>query len=243
MHAFVHSSYVSERVLAQEDVCMFAKWMVLVVPSTRDHFILTPKLNRSTDKQTDHTRQFHLALMMDNVFSYMHAFVHSSYVSERVLSRADVCMFAEWMLFVVSSSPGDFFLYMHAVVHLSYVSEHVLTRADVCMFPELIMFVVPFSPCDSILTQKLNRCTNKQTDHTRQFISCASKCVYVCVFMLNTWCLLFHLALVIDSYACMSSCICHTWARVYLHQRMCVCLLHESFLLFHLTLMRAGALG
>ena len=41
MHAFVHSSYVSERVLAQADVCMFAKWMVLVVPSPRDHFILT----------------------------------------------------------------------------------------------------------------------------------------------------------------------------------------------------------
>ena len=30
MHAFVHSSYVSERVLAQADVCMFVKWMVLV---------------------------------------------------------------------------------------------------------------------------------------------------------------------------------------------------------------------
>ena len=39
---------------------------------------------------------FHLALMMDLcVFSYMHAFVHSSYVSERVLARADVCMFAK----------------------------------------------------------------------------------------------------------------------------------------------------
>ena len=94
MHAFVHSSYVSESVLAQADVCMFAKWMVLVVPSTRDHFILAQKLNRSTNKQTNHTRQFHLALMMDYVFSYMHGFVHSSYVSERVLARADVCMFA-----------------------------------------------------------------------------------------------------------------------------------------------------
>ena len=39
---------------------------------------------------------FYLALMMDLcVFSYMHAFVLSSYVSERVLARADVCMFAE----------------------------------------------------------------------------------------------------------------------------------------------------
>ena len=195
MHAFVHSSYVSERVLAQADVCMFAKWMVLVVLSTRDHFILTQKLNRSANKQTDHTRQFHLALMMDYVFSYMHAFMHSSYVSERVLARADVCMFAEWM-----------------------------------------MFVVPSSPYDSILTQKLNRSTNKQTDHTRQFILCASKCVYVRVFMLNIWCLLFHLALVIDSYTCMSSCTRHTWARVYLHQRMGVCLLHECSLLFHLDL-------
>ena len=186
MHAFVHSSYMSERVLAQADVCMFAKCMVLVVPSTRDHFILTQKLNWSTNKQMEQTIQLHLALMMDYVFSYMHAFVLSSYVSERVLARADVCMFAEWML-----------------------------------------FVVPSSPYDSILTQKLNRSTNKQTDHTRQFILCASKCVYVRVFMLNIWCLLFHLALVIDSYACMSSCNRHTWARVYLHQCMCVCLLHE----------------
>ena len=196
MHASVHSSYVSERVFAQADVCMFAKWMVLVVPSTRDHFILTHKQNRSKNKQTDHTRQFHLALMMDYVFSYMHAFVHSWYESERVLAWADVCMFAEWML-----------------------------------------FVVPSSTYDAILTQKLNRSTNKQTDHTRQFILCASKCVYVRVFMLNIWCLLFHLALVIDSYTCMSSCTRHTWARVYLHQCMCVCLLHECSLYFHLALM------
>ena len=190
MHAFVHSSYVSESVLAQADVCMFAEWMVLVGPSTRDYFILTQKLNRSTNKQTDHTRQFHLALIMDYVFSY------ASYVSERVLARADVCMFAEWML-----------------------------------------FVVPSSPYDSILPQKLNRSTNKQTDHTRQFILCASKCVDVCIFMLKIWCLLFRLALVIDFYTCMSSWTRHTWARVYLHQRMCVCLLHECSLLFHLTLM------
>ena len=85
--------------------------------------------------------------------------------------------------------------------------------------------------------RKINQSTNKQTDHTRQFILCASKCVYVCVFMLNIWCLLFHLALVIDSYTCMSSCTRHSWARVYLHQRMCVCLLHECSLLFHLVLM------
>ena len=196
MHAFVHSSYVSERVLAWEDVCMFAEWMLFVVPSTRDHFILAQKLNRSTNKQTDHTRQFHLALMMDYVFSYMHGFVHLSYESERVLARADVCMFAEWML-----------------------------------------FVVPSSPFDAILTQKLNRSTKKQTDHTRQFILCASKCVYVRVFMLNIWCLLCHLALVINSYTCMSSCTRHTWARVYLHQCMCVCLLHECSLYFHLALM------
>ena len=65
MHAFVHSSYVSERVLAQADVCMFAEWMVLVVPSTHDNFILTQQLNQSTNKQTDHTWQFHLALMMN----------------------------------------------------------------------------------------------------------------------------------------------------------------------------------
>ena len=196
MNAFVHSSYVSERVLAQADVCMFAERMVLVVQSTHDDFILTPKLNRSKNKQTDHTRQFHLSLMMDYVFSYMHAFVHSSYVSEHVLAWADVCMFAEWML-----------------------------------------FVVPSSPYDSILTQKLNRSTNKQTDHTRQFILCASKCVYVRVFMLNIWCLLLHLALVIDSYTCMSLCTRHTWARVYLHQCMCVCLLHECSLYFRLSLM------
>ena len=41
---------------------------------------------------------FHLAQMMDLCvfynFSYMHAFVHSSYVSEHVLARADVSMFA-----------------------------------------------------------------------------------------------------------------------------------------------------
>ena len=58
MNAFVHSSYMSERVLAQADVCMFAERMVLVVPSTHDDFILTQKLNRSTNKQKDRTRQF-----------------------------------------------------------------------------------------------------------------------------------------------------------------------------------------
>ena len=42
-------------------------------------------------------------------FSYMHAFVHSSYVSEGVLARARVCLFAEWMMFVVLSSPEDEF--------------------------------------------------------------------------------------------------------------------------------------
>ena len=58
MNAFVYSSYVSECVLAQANVCIFAERMVLVVPSTHDDFILTPKLNRSTNKETDHTRQF-----------------------------------------------------------------------------------------------------------------------------------------------------------------------------------------
>ena len=57
------------------------------------------------------------------------------------------------------------FSYMHAFVHSSYVSERVLARADVCMFAELMMFVVPSNPYDSILTLKLNRSMNKQTDH------------------------------------------------------------------------------
>ena len=41
------------------------------------------------------------------MLSYMHAFVHSSYVSKLVLARADVCMFAELMMFVVPPSPYD----------------------------------------------------------------------------------------------------------------------------------------
>ena len=61
---------------------------------------------------------FHLALMMDLcVFSYMHAFVHSSYVSERVLARADVCMFANWMLSVAPSSPDYSILTAIKLIH------------------------------------------------------------------------------------------------------------------------------
>ena len=75
--------------------------------------------------------------------------------------------------------------YMHAFVHSSYVSKRVLARADVCMFAELMMLVVQSTHDDFILTQKLNRSTNKQKDRTRQFILCASRCVCVCFFMLN----------------------------------------------------------
>ena len=123
IHAFVLSSYVSERVLARADMCMFAKWMLFFVPSSHGYSILTAiKLiyEHTTDPRdmlcackfvcvfmlNECCFLFHLALMMDFcLFSYMHAFVHSSYLSERVLAWADVCMFAEWMLFHVPSNP------------------------------------------------------------------------------------------------------------------------------------------
>ena len=126
---------------------------------------------------------------------------------------------------------------MHAFVHSSYVSERVLAQADVCMFAERMVLVVQSTHADFILTQKLNRSTNKQKDRTRQFILCASRCVCVCFFMLNIWCLLFHLALVMDSYACMLLCTRHTWGSVCLYKQMCVCFLNKCFLLFHLALM------
>ena len=112
MHAFVHSSYVSERICTSR--CVY-------VCCINNKFVL-----------------FHLALMMDLcVFSI--SFMHLSYVSECVLAWAHVCLFAKWMLFVVLSSPDDGFVffnfsYMHAFVQSSYVSERVLARADVCMF-------------------------------------------------------------------------------------------------------------
>ena len=126
---------------------------------------------------------------------------------------------------------------MNAFVHSSYVSKRVLAQADVRMFAERMVLVVQSTHGDFILTQKLNRSTNKQMARTRQFIFCASRCVCVCFFMLNIWCLLFHLALVKDSYACMLSCTRHTWVSVCLYKQMCVCFLNKCFLLFHLALM------
>ena len=71
----------------------------------------------------------------------MLAFVKPSYVSERVLARADVCMFADLMLFVVPSSPDDGFvffqLFIHACLRALVIRERtVLARADVCMFAQ-----------------------------------------------------------------------------------------------------------
>ena len=139
---------VSERVLARADVCMLAKWMLSVVPSSPDYSILTAikLIHEHANGPTRHVvcfqvcvcgpmlneccLLFHLALMMDLcVFSYMHAFVHSSYVSERVLARADVCMFAKWMLSVVPSSPDYSILTAIKLIH-----EHANgpTRHVVC---------------------------------------------------------------------------------------------------------------
>ena len=126
---------------------------------------------------------------------------------------------------------------MNAFVHSSYVSELVLAQADLCMFAAQMVSVVPSTHDDFILTQKLNRSTNKQTDHTRQFILCVFKCVCVCFFTLNIRCLLFHLALVMDSYTCMPSYTRHTRASVCLYEQMCVCFLNKCCLLFHLALM------
>ena len=73
---------------------------------------------------------FYLALMMDLfVFSYMHAFVHSSYVSERVLAWADVCMFAEWMLFHFPSNSDYSTL---TEIELIYERTNGPTRHGVC---------------------------------------------------------------------------------------------------------------
>ena len=146
MHAFVHSSFVSERVLKRADVCMFAEWMLFAVPSCPDYSFLTAikLIYEHTNGPTRHVvcfkvcvflnecrLLFHLALIMDLcVFSYMHAFVHSSYVSERVLARADVCMFAKWMLFAVTSSPDYSILTASKLIH-----EHAKgpTRHVVCV--------------------------------------------------------------------------------------------------------------
>ena len=91
------------------------------------------------------------------------AFVHSSYVSERVLARADVCMFAESMLFPVPMT-GFVFFQLHAFVHPSYVRKRVLARADVCMFTGML-FVVPSGP-DWICMQIFHTCTPSCTRHT-----------------------------------------------------------------------------
>ena len=73
---------------------------------------------------------FHLALMMDLcVFSYMYAFVHSSYVSERVLARADVCIYAGWMLFVIPSG-SDYSI--STAIKLIYEHTNGPTRDIVC---------------------------------------------------------------------------------------------------------------
>ena len=73
---------------------------------------------------------FYLALMMDLcVFSYMYAFVHSSYVSESVLARTDVCMFAEWMLFVIPSGLDYSIL---TAIKLIYEYTNGPTRHVVC---------------------------------------------------------------------------------------------------------------
>ena len=63
------------------------------------------------------------------VFSYMHAFVLSSYVGERVLAWADVCMSAEWMLFHVPSNPDYSTL---TEIELIYERKNGPTRHVVC---------------------------------------------------------------------------------------------------------------
>ena len=84
---------------------------------------------------------FHLAPTMDlclSNFSYMHAFVHSSYVSERVLARADVCMFAECMLFLVPSSPDDGFVFfqffIHACLRALVIRERACAYTSRCVY-------------------------------------------------------------------------------------------------------------
>ena len=64
------------------------------------------------------------------VFSYMHAFVHSSYGSERVLARAHVCMFA------VPSSPDDGFVcvFIHACLRALVIRERACACTSACVY-------------------------------------------------------------------------------------------------------------
>ena len=106
---------------------------------------------------------------------------------------------------------------MHFFVYLSYVSERVLARADVCMIAEWMMFVDPSSLDSSIhLDTKIKQIYEQSNGPWLLDMLYVSKCG--CVLMLNEWCLVFHLGLMMD---------------------MCVfvCLLNECCLLFHLALM------
>ena len=69
--------------------------------------------------------------MMDLcVFSCMPAFVHPSYVSERVLARAHVCMFA------VPSSPDDGFVcvFIHACLRALVIRERACACTSACVY-------------------------------------------------------------------------------------------------------------
>ena len=102
MHAFVHSAYVFVVLSSPDDG--FVVFQFFIHACLRA-LVIRERACACTSRCVyvccinNKFVLFHLAQMMDLcVFyncSYMHAFVHSSYVSERVLARADVCMFAE----------------------------------------------------------------------------------------------------------------------------------------------------
>ena len=64
------------------------------------------------------------------MFLYMHAFVYPSYVSERVLARAHVCMF------VVPSSPDDGFVcvFILACLRAPDIRERACACTSACVY-------------------------------------------------------------------------------------------------------------
>ena len=129
--------------------------------------------------------------------SYMHDFVHSSYVREHVLSRADVCCINTKLVLFYLALMIDLCVFSISFVHLSYVSECVLARAHVCPFAEWMLFVVLSSPDDGFVVFQffIHACLRALVIRERAY-TCTSRCVYVCC--INNKIVLFHLALVMD---------------------------------------------
>ena len=177
---------------------------------------------------------FHLALMMDLcVFSYMHAFVLSSYVSERVLARADKCMFAEWMMFVVPFSPDYYIL----TQKLDWSTKKQTDPLDILCASKCVC-VFMLNECCLLfhlarwwIFVRFHTYMPSCTHHIWESV-CLPECLGLC--LLNECCSLFHLDLMMCFHTCMPSCTHQTWASVCLYERACVFLLSECCLLLHL---------